>query len=292
MRDSRRFRYAGPCFAAASALPLGAGLGHPARLAVLAACVVRRPWQIAALIVLLLQTPREHVFLSESFAGQALRDHFNQRFCGIFPQNRLLRGVLLLPQDHSEYLRGRRRQALRTNLRKAAAAGMRCEGTADAACAPAAPGAPAAPATGALEAAEQIVRDRRTTMTAAELTELKRAWRAPFARPEMTLLIARDPSGRPLALTAAVIDEAVCLVHVAVASSHEARWALHDHLVQLLIARGVRYLLVEGAGPFGALGFEPEVHHYQRLLGYELRHLVPRAPARRPRTGTRRPHAP
>jgi hypothetical protein len=269
---------------------LGAGLGHPARLAVLAACAARRPWQIAALIVLLLRTPREHVFLSGSFAGQSLRDHFNRRFCGLFPQNRLLRGVLLLPHEHSEYLRGRRRQALRTNLRKAAAAGVRCEGTADTA---GALGAPAAlHAAGALEAAEQIVRDRRTTMTAAELTELKRAWRAPFARPETTLLIARDPYGRPLALTAAVIDEAVCLVQVAVASSHEARWALHDHLVQLLIGRGVRYLLVEGDGPFGALGFEPEVHHYQRLLGYELRHLVPRGRARRPRSRKRRLEAP
>jgi hypothetical protein len=244
-------------------------------LAVLAACVVVRPRRIAALITLLVRTPRERVFLSGSFAGQSLRDHFNQRFCGLFPQNRLLRGVLLLPQDHSEYLRGRRRQALRTNLRKAAVAGVRCETTADVAA--------------ALDAAEQIVRARHTTMPTAELSDLKRAWRAAFALPEMTLLIARDPSGRPLALAAAVIDEAVCLVQVAVASSHVARWALHDHLVQLLIGRGVRYLLVEGDGPFGALGFEPEVHHYQRLLGYELRHLVPRARARRPgaRTGAR-----
>ncbi|MGO9886733.1 MAG: hypothetical protein ACLP0L_02285 [Solirubrobacteraceae bacterium] len=35
--------------------------------------------------------------------------------------------------------------------------------------------------------------------------------------------------------------------------------------------------MCEGGGPFGALGFAAEVHHYQRLLGYELRHLVPRS---------------
>jgi hypothetical protein len=33
--------------------------------------------------------------------------------------------------------------------------------------------------------------------------------------------------------------------------------------------------LGEGDGPLGALGYAPQVHHYQHLLGYELRHLVP-----------------
>jgi hypothetical protein len=72
-----------------------------------------------------------------------------------------------------------------------------------------------------------------------------------------------------------VIDSEVCLIQFAVSSRHEARWALHDHLVGLLIARQVKYLLAEGGGPFGALGFESELHHYQHLLGYQLRHLVP-----------------
>ena len=83
--------------------------------------------------------------------------------------------------------------------------------------------------------------------------------------------------GDPVALVAAIADERLCLIQVAVASNHEARWALHDHLVRVLIDRGVRYLVCEGGGPFGAVGFAPEVHHYQRLLGYELRHLVPRS---------------
>jgi len=29
-----------------------------------------------------------------------------------------------------------------------------------------------------------------------------------------------------------------------------------------------------GGGPFGALGFAASVQHYQRLLGYELRHVI------------------
>lgn len=61
--------------------------------------------------------------------------------------------------------------------------------------------------------------------------------------------------GRLLAMVAVVIDDMVCLIKHAVATSHEARWALHDHLVRILIGRRVRYLLSDGGGPFGALGF-------------------------------------
>ncbi len=83
-----------------------------------------------------------------------------------------------------------------------------------------------------------------------------------------------------------VIDDKVCLIEGARAICHEARWALHDHLVRILIARGVKYLLAEGGGPFGALGFETNVQHYQHLLGYELRHVSPSsAPPTTPRRG-------
>jgi hypothetical protein len=103
-------------------------------------------------------------------------------------------------------------------------------------------------------------------------------WRASLAPPHVTLMVARDKRGRPQALAGVVIDDSVCLIVLAVAISHEARWALHDHLVRTLIARRVRYLVAEGGGPFGALGFTANVQHYQHLLGYELRHLIPRRP--------------
>jgi hypothetical protein len=72
-----------------------------------------------------------------------------------------------------------------------------------------------------------------------------------------------------------LVDETVCLISYAVAVSHEARWVLHDYLIRELIARRVRYVLAEGGGSFGALGFEANVQRYQHLLGYELRHLTP-----------------
>ncbi|HTX32530.1 MAG TPA: hypothetical protein VMD09_14195 [Solirubrobacteraceae bacterium] len=95
------------------------------------------------------------------------------------------------------------------------------------------------------------------------------------ARSELTIVVARDEDGRPLAWAAAIVDDMVCLIDKALATSHEARWALHDHIVRLLIARRVRYLLAEGGGPFGALGLTPNVRHFQHLLGYELRHVGP-----------------
>lgn len=257
-------RYGGRWFSEASALQGDRGSATRARRAL--TCVgaaFRGPQRVAAFVVVLLRTPSVDVFVSGSLAGQALRAYFNQHFLGVFPKNRLCQGVLVLPQHRSDYLRGRRRHALRTNLRRAAAAGIRCEVIDD--------------GLWAVEAVEVITRSRRRAPLAeAELSDV----RSIFARREMTLLAARDEHGRPLGVVAAVIDEMVCLIEWTTSNSREARWALHDHLVDVLIGRGVRYLLARGEGPFGALGFTANVQHYQHLLGYELRHLIQARPVR------------
>ncbi|MBV9605257.1 MAG: hypothetical protein JO027_09125 [Solirubrobacterales bacterium] len=258
---TRSARYGGSCFEAASALPLGGGLGRPRRLVAFATALRRRPSNGAALLRLLAETRSERFQLSNSPAGRALARYFDERFLGVFPKNRLCRGVLLLPHDHDHYLRGRSRQALRTNLRRAALAGIRCGIAID-------------PVT-AITAARDVLERRRAAITEEDRANLTSAWPALFARVETALLVARNPSGQPLAVIAALIDDDICLIHVAVASDHDARWALHDHLVRILIGRGVRYLLAEGDGPFGALGFDAGMRHYQHLLGYELRHLAP-----------------
>ena len=258
----RRLRYGGPWIVAASELPLNRDLTHPPHLMKLLAACARRPRRLAALIALVLRTPTEYVVLSESSAGQILGEYFNQRSLGVLPPNRLCRGVLRLPDEHADYLRGRRRQALRTNLRRAASAGIRCEVVTD--------------PHRAVEDASDLLR-RRLGVSGAKLRSLTDPVRTGVARSEMTVVVARDQHSRPVAIAAVVIDEMVCLINGALATSHEARWALHDHLVQVLIGRRVRYLLAEGGGAFGALGFETKVQHYQHLLGYELRHVTPRA---------------
>jgi hypothetical protein len=205
-----------------------------------------------------MRTPPLHVFLSGSSAGQALRAYFDQRLLGVVPKNRLCQGVLVLPEHRSDYLRGRRRHALRTNLRRAATAGISCEVMED--------------GSRAVEAVEMVTQSRRKgPLAAADVSY----FRSLLLKPGMTLLVARDREGCPRAVLAAVIDETVCLWEWATSNCHEARWALHDHLVDLLIDRGVKYLVSSGEGPFGALGFTTNVQHYQHLIGYELRHVKP-----------------
>lgn len=259
-----RLRYGGPWFSAASGLPLERRQSHFGHLASLVTAAVRRPGRVAALFALLLGTRSEDLLLSGSLAGEALRAYFDRRSLGLFPQNRLCRGVLVLPWDHADYLRGHRRQALRTNLRRAAAAGIVCEAMSDPAL--------------AFDAASEVLHSRRASFSDREEHILRTSGASLFARPETTLMVARDRTGRPLAVTAAVIDDMVCLIEMAVASNYEARWALHDHLVRALIDRGVTYLLAEGGGPFGALGLKDREQYYQHLLGYELCHLIPVPP--------------
>ncbi len=262
-RPSDRTRYGGSLFAAASALPLDGGLGEPRRLVGLLLAAATRPSRAIALLTLLLRSPKVDVVLSDSAAGHALRVHLDQRFLGIVPQNRLCQGVLILPGRESDYLRGRKRQAARTNLRRAAAAGIRCEtvsGRSD-----------------ALQATAQIMQGK-TRMTEEDRVTLTQTYRALFDLPEVTAFIARASDASPLAVAAVVIDDEMCLIRATVASNHEARWALHHHLVRTLIGRRVRFLVSALEGTFGALGLEPALQYYQHLLGYDLCHINPGVP--------------
>ena len=260
-KSDRRLRYGGALVSAASALPLNADAIRPRPVARLVAAGLRRPRCLAALIALLVRTPTEYVSLSGTPAGRALDDYFSQRSLWVVPRKRFCRGVLLLPEDHAVYLRGRRREAVRRNLRRAEAAGIHCEVVSD--------------RRRALDDISQVLHDHRNWLTDVGFQAVADKVRATAKRPETTVTVARDEDGRPLAIAATVIDDMVCLINAAVATSHEARWALHDHLVRLLIARRVRYLLADGEGPFGALGYGANVQHYQYLLGYELRHVIP-----------------
>jgi hypothetical protein len=246
---------------AASALPLDADAIRPGPVARVVAAAARRPRRLVALIALLLRTPTEYVALSATSTGQALDEYFGRRAWWIIPRKRFCRGILCLPSEHADYLRGRRRQAVRTNLRRAAAAGISCEVAGD--------------GRAAADDIAHVLEHWRRSWAEADFHALVKRTRALAEQPETTVMVARDAHGRPLAVAATVIDDTVCLIRTAVARSHEARWALHDHLVRFLIARRVRYLLADGGGLFGALGAGPGVQHYQRLLGYELRHVIP-----------------
>lgn len=262
--EADRIRYNGEWVSAASALPLNADAIRPRPVARLMAACLRRPHRFVALIALLLRTPTEQVVLSETTSGRVLSEYFSQRAMGIVPRKRFFRGMLLLPEDHAVYVGGRHRKALRRNLRRAAAGGIHCEVLSD--------------KRRALEDVSQVLHGHPRSLTDPGFHTVVDKVCAIAQRPETTVTVARDEDGRPIAVLTCVIDDSVCLITSAVATSRDPRWALHDHLVRVLIARRVRYLLGDGEGPFGALGYPPSVQHYQHLLGYELRHVVRASP--------------
>ncbi len=81
--------------------------------------------QVPVLIRFLWALPRTDVRLSSSPAGLAISEHLSLRTWGI-PRFRLAQGVLHLPEDFATYVRGRRRQAVRTNVRRAKDLGIDC----------------------------------------------------------------------------------------------------------------------------------------------------------------------
>ncbi|MGH2913999.1 MAG: hypothetical protein ACRDMX_03320, partial [Solirubrobacteraceae bacterium] len=81
---------------------------------------------VPGLLWYLLRVPRTAVALSDGPAGQMIAQHLACRRWGL-PRFRLAQGVLQLPSDRAAYLRGRRRQAVRTNVRRARELGLRCE---------------------------------------------------------------------------------------------------------------------------------------------------------------------
>src|ERR1700691_290963 len=80
--------------------------------------VPRSLLQLPYLIAFLLAIPRTQVRLSGGPSGERIRAHLQLRRWGL-PRFRLAQGVLHLPTDFATYMRGRRRQALRTNVSRA-----------------------------------------------------------------------------------------------------------------------------------------------------------------------------
>jgi hypothetical protein len=81
---------------------------------------VRRRRELWAGVELLRSLPSLEVRLTDELAGRAIRERLDA------PSRRLARASLRLPDDLAEYLRGRPKQAVRTNLRHASEAGITC----------------------------------------------------------------------------------------------------------------------------------------------------------------------
>lgn len=158
----------------------------------------------------------------------AIRDDGRLRY-------RHAQGVLPLPAEVSQYLRGHHRQALRTNLNHARRAGFTVDHH-------------------HLDGWEPGPGDSR----GGEITP------GPIERWD-----ALDRDGGIVAQAVLSVDEEVALLHGLVSSASYARWLLHTAIVERLC--GDCGLLLTNSDDVYLLS--PGNRHFQRLLGYEIARL-------------------
>jgi hypothetical protein len=190
--------------------------------------------------------PWMRVSLSDHPAGLAIRRELEGRERGISAK-RIGRGVLSLPVSQAAYLAGRRRRALKANLRHAKEMGIACLAVSE----------------------------------VAEREAIFRAWVGHEQGPLDDLWIdgepassdrwvALDAQGIPLALAIMSIDVEWAMIHALVSTSHVARKCLHTCMVGAAIEAGARQLIVETRF---APDMQPNLQHFQRMLGYRVVNL-------------------
>jgi hypothetical protein len=171
---------------------------------------------------------------------------------------RVARAVLQLPDDEREYLRGRSRQALRTNVRHAGELGVACRELPDIADKHA--------------ALYRLLRNLGRPETSAELRYLETA--TGLAAERQQVYAAFDPAGDVVALAVVEVDvrcaRLVFLHSVAGRLGAPARYALSLHVINALIDRQVRVLLVGGA-----VRLAPGLQYFQQRLGFEVFNVRP-----------------
>ena len=184
------------------------------------------------------QLPSIEIPLTYSPAGRAIRQHLSIREHGRRRYGRA-QGVLSLPEDPADYLRGRRRQAIRTNLGHAARAGLETYSCSIDNWAP----------------GSDDIRSGHLTPAPAE------RW------------MVLDAEGAIVADSIVSIDAEVALLQGLVLVTAEAknysRWLLHTAIVERLCGE-CRILLTNSEDSYR---LSAGAQHFQRLLGYEVMSL-------------------
>lgn len=194
--------------------------------------------------------PLTDLQLTTSPAGLMIDEHFAIREGGGY-RYRTAQGVLALPADFADYIRGRHRQALRTNCGHARRAGWTISSY-------------------AVDNWIPGVEDSRREAIAPGPIE---RW----------LVVAQD--GTCVADSILSVDRRVALLHGMVSFAPNARWLLHAAIVgrlcgdcEVLVTNSDNVYLLSGGN-----------QHFQRLLGFQISRIgVSRAPGPAP-TGSVHP---
>lgn len=241
---SRRLRRASQCaralrFELRSLGPIG-----------LAQALVRVP----SLALFLLRVPRLDVHLSGSEPGRMLAAQLSLRRFGV-PRYKLAQGVLELPSSFPDYLRGRHRQAVRTNIHRAREQGIVCHYM-------------------PLTATARAVLPAAATLTLAspaDHCEIAGGWVAANAievpGTPGECWWARDASGAIVGRAWLTVDERCAVLHALGSSRSGVRWLLHSAIVERVCASGCELLLTNS---FDVPLMEPGAQYFQALLGYTI----------------------
>ncbi|HWC34894.1 MAG TPA: hypothetical protein VG650_08705 [Mycobacteriales bacterium] len=171
------------------------------------------------------------------------------------PDRRAAVAVLELPADPAEYLAGRKKQALRTNLAHAREHGITVSEI----------------VAGAeqLDCIEQVLVAREDEWWAKYESWLRRVVDARLVR----LFAGRGPDGAVLTVALVVPDAPWAMLRLFVSTPDDlagyARYSTHAFMVEALAKAGVRTLLVDTV--FDA---PPGVRYFQSRLGFELANIA------------------
>jgi hypothetical protein len=188
---------------------------------------------------------------TDSPSGRAIRAHLEERRWGI-PKNRLAQGVLIVPGSRQVYLRGRRRQAVRTNLHRAQEERLTC-----------------------VHLSSLPEREAFADLIQSELVDSWWERMLLIERPEAEWWAVFERGSQPAGIGVVSVDSEVALIWSLRCRSHRARWLLHTEIVSELANRGVPCLLVATSM---APVLDPGLQYFQRRLGYQVAHLKLRAP--------------
>lgn len=178
--------------------------------------------------------PLTDLRLTASSSGRMIAEHFAIREGGRF-RYRGAQGVLTLPADFADYMRGRRRQAVRTNIGHARRAGL-------------------------------VVHSYAVDNWAPGLDDSRRAAITPGPVERWMVF---DPDGICTADAILSVDQEVALLHGSVSFVPHARWLVHNAIVERLCGE-CKFLLTNSDDAY----FVGSGHqHFQRLLGYDVSRL-------------------
>ena len=224
-----RTGFGSPALAAATrvaqACSAVSGTGVPALLAQIRAGLPRLVWYW-------MQLPGAAVACSDRPEGRVIRQQLAYREPGRM-QRRRAQGVLFLPDSFSSYLKGRHRQAVRTNVANARRRGLTVSA--------------------------------RTIEDWTVDPDDPRAGQVTAAAP-LEVWTAFDANGETVGEAVLTVDDETALLHWAVSSVKDARWLLHTEIVSRLC--GSCRTLITNTEDVPLMGAGSQ--HYQRLLGYSI----------------------